>query len=212
MDDKFIRQSVVEALDWDPAVDAANIGVAVENGVAVMSGHVATYAEKVAAVAIARRIMGVTAIADELEVYRSKPHSDAEIAARAVRILDWDVAVPPDVSVHVSKGWVTLSGEFEWDYQRRAAEADVRKLGGVVGVINAITLKPRVSPVDVARRIERALQRDASLEASRVQIDVEDGKVTLKGGVRSWRERQAAERAAWSAPGVTKVEDRLFIG
>lgn len=213
MDDKSLRQDVIDALDWDPSVDSANVGVAVEDGVAVLSGHVSTYAQKIAAQKIAQRVKGVTAIADELEVYRTDAHSDAEIAARAVQMLDWDVVIPDGaVNIKVSKGWVALSGQVEWDYQRRAAEADVRKLGGVTGVTNAITIKPRVSPSDISERIKQALKRDAELEAAQVHVSVTDGKVTLKGNVHTYWEREAVERAVWAAPGVLAVEDDLLIG
>lgn len=214
MDDKTLRQNVIDALDWDPSVDSANIGVAVDKGVAVLSGHVPNYAEKFAAVGIAKRVRGVSAIADEIEVrYPGAPsHTDEDIAHRAVQMLNWDVMLPDDaIKVKVAKGWVTLEGQLDWEYQRRAAEADVHKLGGVIAVTNLITLKSRVQPADVSRRIEAALKRDAELEAGQVRISVLDGKVTLDGKVHSWHERDAVERAAWSAPGVRSVEDHLRI-
>lgn len=214
MNDKTLRQDIIDALDWDPIVDSANIGVAVDKGVAVLSGHVPNYAQKFAAQRIVKRVKGVSAIADEMEVrYPGAPgHTDEDIAHHAIQMLNWDVMLPDDtVKVRVSKGWVTLEGELEWEYQRRAAEADVRKLGGVIGVTNAITLKARVQAVDVSHRIEAALKRDAELEAKQVRISVKDGKVTLEGKVHSWHERDAVERAAWSAPGVRTVEDHLQI-
>ena len=158
---------------------------------------------------------GVTAIADEIEVRfeGELTHTDDDIAARAVRVLSWDVMLPDNVvAVKISKGWVTLSGELEWDYQRRAAEADVRKLGGVKGITNEITLKPRLTSTDVSQRIENALKRDAEVEAARVHVSVADGKVRLEGKVHSWHEREAVERAAWAAPGVKAVEDHVLIG
>lgn len=215
MNDKVLRHDIIDALDWDPSVDSANIGVAVDNGVAVLSGHVPNYAQKFAAERIATGVKGVSAIADEIEVrYIGAPgHTDEDIAHRAVQMLNWDVMLPDDaVKVKVSKGWVTLEGQLDWEYQRRAAAADVRKLGGVMGVTNLISLKTRVQPADVSRRIEAALKRDAELEARQVRISALDGKVTLDGKVHSWREREAVERAAWSAPGVHKVEDHLSIG
>lgn len=215
MDDKKLRRDVIDALDWDPSVDSANIGVAVNDGVAVLSGHVGNYAQKLSAERIAKRVKGVTAIADEIEVRfeGELTHTDDDIAARAVRVLSWDVMLPDNVvAVKISKGWVTLSGELEWDYQRRAAEADVRKLGGVKGITNEITLKPRLTSTDVSQRIENALKRDAEVEAARVHVSVADGKVRLEGKVHSWHEREAVERAAWAAPGVKAVEDHVLIG
>lgn len=215
MDDKTLRQDIIDALDWDPSVDSANIGVTVDSGVAVLSGHVPNYAQKLAAERITKRVKGVTAMVDEIEVlYPGAPgHKDEDIAHRAIQVLNWNVMLPDDaVKVKVSKGWVTLEGQLDWEYQRRAAEADVRKLGGVIGVTNQITLKARVQQGDVSHRIEAALKRDAELEAARVRVSVFDGKVTLDGKVHSWHERDAVERAAWSAPGVRKVEDHLQIG
>ena len=215
MDDKGLRQNIIDALDWDPSVDSANIGVAVGDGVAVLSGHVPNYAQKLSADRIAKRVKGVTAIADEIEVRWPGAHgvTDEDIARRAVQMLNWDVVLPDDaVKVKVSRGWVTLEGQVDWDYQRRGAESDVRKLSGVLGVINQITLKTRVQPGDVSHRIQAALQRDAQLEAGRVRVSVLDGKVTLEGKVHSWHERDEVERAAWSAPGVCAVEDRVSIG
>ncbi len=210
-----LRLDIIDALDWDPSVDSAHIGVAVNKGVAVLSGHVSSYAEKLAANAIVKRVKGVSAIADELEVRyaSSSAMSDEDIAARAVQVLDWDVLVPHKrVEVKVSKGWVTLGGEVDWDYQRRAAESDVRKLGGIVGITNMIKLKTRVLPADVSQRIEAALKRDAAVEATHVKVSVVDGKVRLDGKVHSYHERDAVERAVWAAPGVKAVEDHVVIG
>lgn len=214
-DDKIVRQRVVDALDWDPRVDSANIGVAVDNGVAVLTGHVPDYTQKVAAVTIVRRVKGVVAIADELEVrFRGlNAHPDEEIAAQAASMLKWDVVLPDDaVKVSVRKGRVTLSGDVDWDYQRRSAEADVRKLAGVLGVTNDITLRPRATPADVSRRIHEALRREAEIEAGRVTVSVDDGKALLHGHVHTWFEHDIVERAAWSAPGVRAVEDHVQIG
>lgn len=215
MDDKILRQDIIDALDWDPSVDSANIGVAVDNGVAVLSGHVPNYAQKLAAERIVKSVKGVSAIADEIAVRYPgvSSHTDEDIAHRAVQMLNWDVMLPDDVvKVKVSKGWVTLEGQLDWEYQRRAAEADVRKLSGVIGVSNLISLKTRPQPADISRRIEAALKRDAELEASQIRVSALDGKVTLDGKVHSWGERQAVERAVWSAPGVRTVEDHLRIG
>ena len=215
MNDKSLRQDIIDALDWDPSVDSASIGVTVNKGVAVLTGHVSNYAQKLNAERVAKRMKGIVAVADEIEVrYPGSPsHTDEDIAHRAVQVLNWDVMLPDDaVKVKVSKGWVTLEGQLDWQYQRRAAEADIRKLGGVIGVTNQITLKTRVQPADVSHRIEAALKRDAELEAHRVQVSVIDGKVTLAGKVHSWHEREAVEQAVWSAPGVRTIVDNLSIG
>lgn len=215
MEDKKLRQNIIAALDWDPSVDSANVGVAVNNGVAVLTGHVANYAQRFSAEAIAKRIKGVMGVANDIEVRFPGSHvcTDEDLAARAVQSLRWDVAVPSEqVQISVTKGWVTLSGQVEWDYQRRAAEADVRRLAGVAGVLNQITLHPRVTPKDISRRIEEALKRDAGVEASRVHVSVNDATVTLEGKVHSWHERDAVERAVWGAPGVGAIRDKVLIG
>ncbi len=214
MYDKLLRQTVVDALDWDPSVDSAHIGIAVTDGVVTLSGHVPNYAQKLEAERTARSVRGVKAIAQEIDVHYpgAVPFTDEQIAAHAVEVLTWDVLLPLDaVKVKVAKGWITLSGEVDWDYQRRAAEADVRRLKGVIGVINQVMLKTRVSPSDVRVLIEDAFKRGAGLEATSVQVNVADGKVTLSGKVHTWRERDTAERAAWAAPGVRSVEDQIAI-
>jgi osmotically-inducible protein OsmY len=215
MDDKTLRQEIIDALDWDPSVDSANIGVAADDGVVTLTGHVINYAQKLEADRVVKRVKGVEAVADEIEVRYAGAigHTDEDIAHRAVQVLFWDVVVPDDaVKVKVSKGWITLDGEVEWDFQRRAAEADVRRLAGVLGVSDQVTLKSRVQLSDVSRRIEAALKRDAELEAGRIHVSALDGKVTLEGKVHNWHERDAAQRAAWSAPGVHAVVDHIQIG
>lgn len=214
MNDKQIRLAIIEELDFEPSIDAANIGVAVDGGVATLSGHVKSYAEKIAAEKTVRRVKGVRAIAEELEVHYpfDKKTSDTEIAQRALNIIAWDVTLPDAVKVKVEKGWIQLSGTVEWQYQRQAAEAAVRKLSGVVGVTNLIELKPRTSVYDVRKAIENALKRNAELEASSIRVMVgNDNTVTLEGKVHAWYERGIAERAAWSAPGVKAVDDRLLV-
>lgn len=215
MSDITIRQNVMDELEFEPSVDAAHIGVAVENGVAALCGHVGSYAEKLAAEQAVRRVKGVRAIAEEIEVRypNDKKTADDEIAARILSILRWSSVVLADsVMVRVQNGWVSLSGEVNWDYERRAAEAQVRRLAGVVGVVNDITIKPRVQSADVKGKIECALRRNAEVEAQKISVIVRDGgNITLEGQVNDWQERAAAERAAWSVPGVTKVDDRLRI-
>ena len=215
MNDKLLRQDVIDELNFIPDVDAANIGVAASDGVVTLSGHVVSYAQKLAAERAARRVKGVRAIAEEIEVRypNEKKTADDQIAERALAILDWDAQVPTDsVMVRVERGWVTLTGEASWQYQRMAAETAIRKLSGVVGVTNEIRVKPKVVSRDVRSEILEALKRNAELDANSIMVAVHDDKVTLMGKVRNWRERDVAERAAWSAPGVTAVEDRLFIG
>ena len=216
MSDLQLRQDVVDELEFEPSVNAAHIGVAVDKGVVTLSGHVGSYAEKTAAVRAARRIRGVRAIADDIEVrYASdKKTSDDEIAKRAIDILEWDTVVPSgSIDVTVREGWVTLSGNVDWYYQKKAAEEDIQKLSGVRGVINTIEIKPRLKADDVKKKIEDALKRHAEVEAKEIRVTVRDNdRVILEGKVDNWDERYAVENAAWSAPGVRSVEDRLLVG
>lgn len=215
MDDKTLRQNVMDELEFEPAVDAAHIGVAVENGVVTLNGHVGSYTEKLAAEKAVKRVRGVRALAEGLKVRfaSDKKANDDEIAHRAIAILQWSAVVPQNaVMVKVQDGWVTLSGEVNWQHQRIAAEHLVRRLSGIHGVLNAITLKPHVQPLDVKHKIENALRRTAEVQAQQIHVSVEDGRaVALEGDVHDWEERDAVERAAWSVPGVTRVIDRLRI-
>jgi len=215
MTDKRLQQDILDELDFEPRVDAAHIGVAVEKGVVTLSGHVGSYAEKLAAERAVRRVKGVEALAGIIEVRfpEDKKTADDEIARRAVNILRWSAVLPEGtVTVKVEKGFVYLGGQVDWHYQRASAEAEVRRLSGVKGVVNGITLKPRVQSGDIKRRIESALRRNAELEADQIKVSVRGlGGVRLDGLVHDWRERETAENAAWSAPGVTDVEDRLRI-
>lgn len=214
MNDLALRQNIIDELGFEPSVDAANIGVAVEEGVVTLSGHVGSYAEKIAAEMAVKRVKGVRALAGTLEVryVGRKQHADDEIAARALDIIEWDTLLPDGaIGVKVQKGWVTLSGEVPWHFQRVAAEKAVMKLGGVVGVTNVLSIKPAASIPDVKNRIEGALKRNAEVEADRIEVAVSGGNVTLKGGVTGWRERSAAERAAWSSPGVVSVTNNLAV-
>jgi osmotically-inducible protein OsmY len=215
MTDIQLRQDVLDELEFEPSIDAANIGVAVDDGVVTLTGHVHSYAQKLAAEAAVRRVRGVRAIAEEIEVRypRDPKTSDDEIAKRALDALRWDVTVPDDkITLMVHKGLVTLAGEVPWRYQRSAAETAVRRLLGVTGVVNNIGVKPSVQASDVKRKIEDALKRHAEVEAQAIRVSVSNDTVTLDGKVDNWDELEAVENAAWSAPGVRFVEDRLTIG
>lgn len=216
MTDSSLRQDIIDELDFEPSIDAADIGVAVENGIVTLTGHVPTYSQKVTVEDVVRRVKGVKGIAEEIEVrpVGSNRTADDEIAKRAVNTLGWNTSIPSGtVQVKVQKGWVALTGKVEWFYQKNAAANAVRDLAGVVGVTNQIEIKQHASATDVKKRIEDALKRYAEVEAQAIRVDVLDGgKVRLDGKVHAWSERSAAERAAWSAPGVTTVEDRIAIG
>jgi osmotically-inducible protein OsmY len=213
MNDKELRQMVADELEYEPSIDAADIGVTVENGVVTLSGHVTDYAQKMAAERAPWRVKGVKGIAQEMEVRLpgDKKRNDDEITQRALNILAWNTLIPRDcVRIRVSDGWITLSGSVNWNYQRQAAEYEVRKLSGVRGVTNSITLTSVVQAGDVKRRIQDALKRHAEVEADAVRVDVrDDGTVRIEGRVDNWSEMQAVEHAVWSAPGVQRVDDHL---
>lgn len=210
--DRKLRNLVLEALDWEPSIDATDIGVAVKDGIVTMSGRVETYAQKLAAAHVADKVRGVRALVLQIEVapYAARP-SDQEIASRAARMLEWDVEVPNGVGATVEHGWVTLHGDVDWPYQRNAAARGVARLDGISGIINDIHLRPRVQPADIRDRIRKAFNRDALLEAGNIDVEVEGTRVTLKGHVHEFRERRLAEDAAWEAPGVSYVEDQIVV-
>lgn len=216
MSDSSLRQDIIDELDFEPSIDAADIGVAVEDGVATLTGHVPTYAQKITVEDVVRRVKGVKGIAQQIEVrpFGTNRTADDEIAKRALSTISWNTAIPDDaVQVKVQEGWVTLMGKVEWQYQKTAAADAVRDLAGVVGVTNRIEIASRASVFDVKKRIEDALKRNAEIEAQAIRVNVLDGgKITLDGKVHAWSERRAAERAAWSAPGVKVVDDRITIG
>lgn len=214
MNDRTLRQAVLDELEWDPRFDAAHIGIVVDDGIVTLTGHVNSYAEKVAAEQAAKRVAGVRGLAQEIEVRYpgDRKTADDQIAKRALDILSWNTTIPADkISVTVQKGWVTLNGEVKWGYQRLEAESTVRRLSGVTGITNAIKVASPVAATDVKERIEKAMRRNAEIEAKAIQVSVSGGKVTLEGKVKAWYERDLAERTAWSAPGVTSVEDRISI-
>jgi osmotically-inducible protein OsmY len=216
MNDLQLKQAVIDELEFDPAFDAAHIGVFAHNGVVTLTGYVDDYAQKHAAENAARRVKGVKAVAQELEVRLpgDKKVSDDEIAARAAKLLEWDLRLPHDtVTVTVEDGVVQLTGQVNWDFQRREAEADMRKLGGVVAVVNHLCVRSNTNVDEVQTSIRAAFERAADLEAERISVQLDGaGAVVLTGQVHTLHERAAAENAAWSAPGVTKVVNQIQIG
>ena len=212
--DADLKRDVTAELAWDPAVKSTAIGVAVKDGVVTLSGHLETFADKHAAARALRRVAGVKAIALELDVKLSPDHkrSDTDIAAGAEEALKWNTLVPLQaIRLTVDHGWVTLQGEVEWDYQRRSVEKAIRPLMGVVGIGNEITLRARPEAIDLSRKIQEALTRQALLEAKQIQVDVDGTTVKLSGKVHSWQEREAAQGVAWAAPGVHAVINELHV-
>lgn len=212
--DSQLQQDVMAELRWEPGLDEAEIGVTVSDGVVTLSGFAKSYAEKMTAESAARRVAGVRAIAEEIKVrWPTEPQTqDVEVAKRILESFRWDVSVPEDeISVKVEHGWVTLSGAVDWNYQREAAQLAAGRINGVIGLNNQITIRQAPLADDVRDRIMAAIKRSAELEASRLIVTTEGDKVVLSGRVKAWSEREIAERAAWSAPGVTRVEDNIIV-
>jgi osmotically-inducible protein OsmY len=213
--DSDIKRDVEDELKWDPDIDATDIGVAVHNGVVTLTGFVRSYAQKTEAEIAAKRIAGVMGLANDIEVRLPSidQRPDPDIARDAVAALKSELPYSSEkLKVVVKNGWLTLEGMAEWNYVRERAQSAVRRIRGVTGVSNSIALKPTVAPHEIRRKIEDAFRRSAELDASRVTVEASGSEVVLRGRVRSWAERQEAERAAWAAPGVTNVDNRITIG
>ena len=213
--DKQLHQAVFDALRWEPSIRESEIGIAVRDGVVTLTGTVDSYAEKYQAARTVEKVHGVRGIAQELAVKlpAAAKRTDTEIAHATVNALRWDIQVPDErITSKVENGWVALDGDVEWQYQKVAAERAVRYLTGVRGVTNLIVVKPKhVSPFDVSQKIRDALRHNAEIDAARITVDASEGTVTLEGTVRSYAERMDAERAAWGAPGVSRVVDHLLV-
>ena len=215
MSDKALRKDVEDELNFIPSIDPAHIGISVSDGVVTLTGHVESYAQKLAAERTVQRIKGVRGLAEEIEVRypNDKKKGDDQIAERALSVINWHAQLPPDsIKVKVENGLVTLTGDVDWQYQRLAAEAAVNKLSGVIGVINDILVKPKQVARDVCDEVTRALRRNAEIDADHLMVVAHNDRVTLIGRVPTSHQRDVAKRAVWSVPGVIAVEDRLEIG
>jgi osmotically-inducible protein OsmY len=212
--DTQLQHDVMAELEWEPSVNASHIGVTAKDGVVTLTGSMDAYADKMIAERVAKRVYGVKAVANDIEVKIPgiSQRTDADIAAAALNALKWDSTIPEDrIKVTVRSGWVTLEGQVDWWYQKQTAETIVRNLTGVTGLTSNISMKSRAKPGDIKRKIEDAFKRNAELDARRVSVETRDGKVILHGNVGSWAEREQAEKATWAAPGVSEVENHLTV-
>lgn len=212
--DSEIQKDVQSELRWQPFLKASEIGVAVKEGIVTLSGTVDSYSKKLSAEKAAKRVAGVTAVVEEIEVNPGKDgkRTDTDIAEAAVNALRWNSRIPQDsIKVKVEDGWITLEGEVEWDYQRVSAGKSVDHLVAVVGVTNNIKVKSKITPSEIKQKIKSAFVRNANIDSDKVEIQVEGTKVTLSGKVRSWIEKKEAEAQAWLAPGINRVENNIEI-
>lgn len=213
--DMELRNDVMDELNWEPSLNPAAIGVAVKDGVVILSGYVDSYAEKQAAEHAVKRVSGVQAVAEEIEVRLPglTVRSDPEIARAVENALTSNVWVPRDkIKITVEHGWLTLEGNVDWQYQKEAVEHAVRQLIGLKGVNNLVIVKPPIQPIEIKAKIEAALKRNARIDAKRITVTARGSKVTLAGKVRSWAEREEAQRVAWAAPGMFQVENLITVG
>ena len=212
--DSEIQKDVMDEFRWEALLNASEIGVAVKHGIVTLTGSVDTYTKKLAAENAAKNVVGVKAVAENIEVKLTSygKRNDTEIAEAVINALKWHTAVKEDkVKIKVEDGWVSLEGEVEWEFQKTAARSTVENLSGVVGITNNIKIKPQVGATDLKKKISAAYHRNATIDAEKITLDVVGGKVTLRGKVRSYAEKKDAETAAWLAPGVDKVENNLEI-
>jgi osmotically-inducible protein OsmY len=210
--DRQLQHDVIEELRFDSQVQVNEIGVIATDGVVTLTGWVDSYLKKWRAEEAAHRVRGVRAVANDIEVRLSSERTDADIAAAAARALAWNSSLPADrIKVTVSKGWITLEGDVEWQYQRQEAENAVRRLWGVRGVSNLLSVKPSAGPTDLKKKIEEAFVRSAQLDAKGITVEIQGSTAILKGSVRSWAERQEAQRIAWLAPGITNVDNNITV-
>jgi osmotically-inducible protein OsmY len=212
--DRDLQRAVMDELGWEPGVKASEIGVTVKDGVVTLTGFVDSYSEKWAAERGAKRLSGVRAVACEIEVRLPGPskRNDTDIARAAENVLDWNAIVPRNrIKLTVENGWITLEGTVDWQFERLAAEKAVRHLIGVRGISNQVALVPKTTAAEVKSKIEMALERSAKVDAQGIKVEIRDNKVILNGNVRSWAEREEAERAAWAASGICDVEDNIRI-
>jgi osmotically-inducible protein OsmY len=213
--DHEIEQDVRDEMQWDPDLDATDIAVSVKNGVVTLAGFAKSYSDKYEAEAAAKRVAGVKGVANDIDVRLPSidQRPDPEIAREAVDAIKVQLPISSEnIRAVVKNGWVTLEGTVEWQYQRQTAENAVRRIRGVKGITNSISVRPHIEPSEIKRKIQEAFRRNAEVDANRIEVETQGGEVVLKGRVRSWIEREEAERAAWAAPGVTRVDDRLIVG